>query len=773
MKKNTPIFLVFCLLVVFISARAQHKVTISGFVKDIETKEDLIGAIVQIKGIAKGVTTNAYGFYALNVSANDTIALMVSSLGYTPYLITFVADSINVKKDFFLSLQMKETKEVLVLGNKESQFVEATQMSKNEITIEEAKKIPPILGEVDIIKVLQMKPGIQSGGEGVTGIFVRGGGPDQNLILLDESTVYNANHLFGFFSIFNPDIVKGAEVYKGAFPAQYGGRLSSVIDVKLKEGNKNKFGASGGIGLITSRLTVEGPIQKGKSSFIISGRRTYIEPVIEYVNKQNVNDPNYEVIPNYYFYDLNAKINYELGKKDRVYASMYLGRDAFQYRTKSNFDFIWGNTVGTLRWNHVFGTKMFCNTSLYTTKYRYVIKQQFDSYDYKLASYINDVAFKTDFEYFPSNKHEVKFGAYFTQHNFSIGRLQSGTQDGSVNFEAGSVLGAQDFGVYLGDEFDLSSKWKVNAGLRLSGFRKKAEDNYYFMTPEPRFSLRYKLKPNISLKASYSRMMQYVHLVSNSGGTLPTDVWYPSNKYVNPESAHQVAIGPSASFKEGKYNVSYEFYYKRMYNQMDLRDGAQIFSNPKLEEEFVYGDGWAYGNEFFVEKKKGKITGWLSYTLSWNWRQFDQINRGEAFNPRYDQRHNINVVAMYELSKRFVLSLTWVYGSGNAVTLPQGRLMLQNVPGASVNIAIPEYMPRNSYRMEPYHRMDLAFIWKFAPRWGESDLTFAIYNMYNRANPYFIYFEPKSTTSAANYKFVAKQASLFPVIPTLTYNFKF
>ena len=745
----------------------------SGFIKDMETKEDLIGAVIQVKGALKGTTTNTYGHYAINVNANDTLEIKVSSLGFTTYTATVFSGPENFKNNIFLTPLVTETKEVVVVGSKDLQDFESTQMSKNVVTIEEAKKVPPVLGEVDIIKVLQLKPGIQSGGEGVTGIFVRGGGPDQNLIVLDEAVIYNASHLFGFFSIFNPDIVNAAELYKGAFPAQYGGRLSSVIDVKLKEGNKNKFGASGGLGLIASRLTVEGPIQKGKSSFIISGRRTYVEPFIDYINNKNKDKPDYDIIPNYYFYDFNAKANVELGKNDRLLGSFYLGRDAFKYRTRSNFDFIWGNTTGSLRWNHVFGSKMFCNTSMYVSNYSYVIKQKFETFDFQLGSYITDVAFKTDFDYAPNNKHDIKFGAYFTQHNFSIGRLQAGTTDGTVNFEAGNRLEAQDFGIYLGDEFEISPKLKANIGLRLSGFRKNQEGYYYYITPEPRLAVRYKLLPTISLKASYTRMMQYVHLVSNSGGTLPTDVWYPSNKYVNPESAHQFAIGPSASFLKGKYNISYEFYYKRMYNQMDLRDGAQIFSNPKIEEEFVFGDGWTYGNEFFVEKKKGKLTGWVSYTLSWNWRQFDQINKGLPFNPRFDQRHNINVVGMYELSKRFTLSLTWVYGTGNAVTLPQGRIMLQNIPGANTNFAIPEYMPRNSYRMAPYSRMDIAFIWKFAPRWGESDLTFAVYNAYNRSNPYFIYFEPEATATKNNYKFVAKQASLFPIIPTITYNFKF
>ena len=752
---------------------AQNTVTMSGYVKDKDSKEDLIGAVIHIKGVTKGVSTNDYGFYSINVPLNDSIEIIVASLGYEQFHEKIKTQNSNFKKDILLNSQITTTEIIKVVSKKAPKEIEETQMSKTQITIEDAKKIPALLGEVDIIKVLQMKPGIQSGGEGVTGIFVRGGGADQNLIILDEATIYNANHLFGFFSIFNPDIVKGAELYKGAFPAQYGGRLSSVIDVKLKEGNKTKFGASGGIGLISTRLTLEGPIQKGKSSFIISGRRTYVEPFINYINKANSKDTNYSPIPGYYFYDINAKANYEISEKDKLFASFYLGRDAFNYSQKSKFDFIWGNTAGSLRWNHVFGDKLFCNTSLYTTNYSYILKQKFDNFNFQLGSYIKDVAGKTDFEYYPNNKHEIRFGAYFTHHNFSIGQLQAGTDDGTVNFSNGTVLIAQDFGIYAGDEFDLIPNLKVNVGLRLSGFRRSKTSDDYFITPEPRFAARYKFNDHISLKGSYTRMMQYVHLVSNSGGTLPTDVWYPSNKNVNPESAHQFAIGPTANFKKGMYSLSYEFYYKRMYNQIDLKDGAQIFSNPKLEEEFVFGDGWAYGNEFSIEKKKGKFTGWIGYTLAWNWRHFDEINKGQAFHPRSDQRHNINVALMYEITKRLTFSTSFVYGSGNAVTLPSGRFVLQNVPGGNPQIAVPEYMPRNSYRMAPYNRMDIAFIWKFAPRWGESDLTFSIYNIYNRSNPFFIYFEPKVKGDKSNLNFVAKQASLFPLIPSLTYNFKF
>lgn len=755
----------------FSTGFSQQNPTINGFIKDAESNEDIIGATIFQKGSMNGTVSNSYGFFSLKVNA-DTVKLSVLAIGYESKEITVFKN--DPKLEIKLSPKTHETKEVEIIGKNDNRDLESTQMSTEKVTMAEAKKLPPIFGEVDIIKVLQMKPGIQSGGEGVTGIYVRGGGPDQNLILLDEAVVYNASHLFGFFSIFNPDAVKAAEIYKGGFPAQYGGRLSSVIDVKLNDGNKNKHTLSGGIGIITTRLTASGPLKKGKISYLVSGRRTYVEPFTKIINDRNKTKPDFNPIPNYYFYDMNAKIGIDIDAKNRLYIGGYFGRDKFNYTLRQNFNFIWGNSVGTIRWNHIFSPKLFSNTTFYVTDYRYKINRKVENYSFDLNSFITDYTVKTDFEYFLNKNHDIKFGAYGTYHQFSIGRLQAGTTDGSVKFGAGTNLEAKEGGVYFSDEIDINARTKINAGIRYSIF---VSNKKLYHNPEPRFSLRYKLSENASFKLSYSKMIQYAHLVSNSGGSLPTDVWYPSNKYVKPERANQIAAGPTFDLFKKKWVFGYEFYYKIMRNQLDLRDGAQIFANPKLEQEFVIGDGLAYGNEFYLEKKEGKLHGWVSYTLSWNWRKFDLINNGEPFHPRYDQRHNLNIVGIYEINKRLTLSSTWVYSSGNAVTLPQGRFFFQDIAGSPTNLAIPIFMPRNSYRMPAYHRLDLALVYKFFGKKHESDLTFAIYNVYNRRNPYFIYFDlvrdPKTNQPISDFKFEAKQVSLFPIIPTLTYNFKF
>jgi hypothetical protein len=766
----------FCFISILALGQDATRFIVSGYVRDEQSSENLTGVTIFIKGTMIGTVTNSYGFFSLNIPS-DSVVITFSNVGYESKELNLIRNQAvenELQLDVVLTSKIVTTKEIVIIGNSEKDKLQSTQMSTNSISIEEAKKIPPILGEVDIVKVLQMKPGIQSGGEGVTGIYVRGGGADQNLFLIDDATVYNANHLFGFFSIFNPDAVRGAELYKGGFPAQYGGRLSSVIDVKLNEGNKNKSTISGGIGIITSRLTFSAPIVKNKGSFIVAARRTYIEPFTRYLNKRNENNPNFNIIPDYFFYDFNIKANYDLTKKDRIFLSLYYGQDAFKYTLNQTINFNWGNKVANMRWNHIFNSKLFMNTAFFISDYRYEISQKLPTYSFNLGSFITDYSVKSDFEYFKNDKNSLKFGAYFTYHNFDIGRLQAGSTDGSIKFGAGNSLNAQDFGLYISDEFDFKNRWKINSGLRLSGFLK---GNNVLYNPEPRLSVRYKLRDNIAIKASYSRMIQYVHLVSNSGGSLPTDIWYPSNKNVSAEKSNQIAFGPTVNLFKDKLILGYEFYYKKMNNQLDLKDGAQIFNTPNLESEFVFGKGWAYGNEFYVEKKGNKLHGWISYTLSWNWRKFPDINNGIAFNPRYDQRHNVNFVAMYEITKRLSFSTTFVYGSGNAVTLPKGRFFFQNVNGVFFNPAVPEFLPRNSYRMAPYSRLDIAFVWKFAPRKGESDLTFAIYNVYNRRNPYFIYFDTEKNITknpnASDKVFLAKQVTLFPIIPTLTYNFKF
>jgi hypothetical protein len=562
-------------------------------------------------------------------------------------------------------------------------------------------------------------------------------------------------------------------LYKGDFPAQFGGRLSSVVDVKLKDGNDQCFSGSGGIGAIASRLTLEGPLIKDKSSFMLSGRRTYFDIFTRQLNKANAEKEDYDPIPDYYFYDMNVKVNYELGKRDRLFISGYFGRDIFKFKGDNfNFDFKWGNTTGTLRWNHIFNPRLFSNTSFVVSDYNYSIQNKFDIFKFTLGSSIQDVSGKTDFDYMLNNNHTFRFGAQYTYHNFSVGRLQAGSDDGRVSFNAGQNLFGSQMGMYASSDWSPDTQWRLSSGFRISGFESRGK---WSGGIEPRLSARYRLNQKTSLKASAARMFQYVHLVSNSGASLPTDIWYPSGRVVQPQRSDQITGGVSTLLGGSKFLLTNEVYYKWMKNQIDFRDGAQLFVNPELESEFVFGKGWGYGNEIYLEKKEGRTTGWLGYTLAWTHRKFDEINDGRRFFPRYDRRHDISMVIMHELSRRLSVTATWIYGSGNAISLPVGRFIVQDINGSNFNLrVIPEYLERNSFRMAAYHRLDLGLVWKFKRRWGDSDLTFSVYNAYNRRNPYFIYFEElrdKNTDLITGFK--AKQVSLFPVIPSVTYNFKF
>jgi len=748
---------------------AQQRVTLSGTIRSAENGENLIGVAVAIPALNTGTTTNTYGFYSISVPAGS-YTVQYSYVGFSTQQQT-VNLTKSTKVNINLTASSQELGEVVIQAGNLAEKLKTTQMSVDQLTSAQAKLMPALFGEVDIIKTLQLKPGVQSGGEGSAGLYVRGGGPDQNLFLLDEATVYNASHLFGFFSIFNSDAVRSVDLYKGGFPAQFGGRLSSVVDVKLKEGNNKQFAASGGIGLIASRLTIEGPIQKNKSSFIISGRRTYVDIFTKLLNKVNEDNPDFDPIPGYYFYDLNAKANFDLGANDRVYVSGYLGNDIIGFRNSGfNFNFDWGNKAATLRWNHIFNPKLFANTSFTTSSYRYKIANSLQDFSFDLSSNIKDLTFKTDFDYLPGHAHSIKFGAMATRHKFEVGRLKAGTEDQAISFNSGSNFQGLEYGLYAGDEYAPAPSLTFNYGLRLSGFY-NGQDNFNGL--EPRFAVRYSLNESLSLKASYTRMMQYVHLVSNSGASLPTDIWYPSNKVVQPQQSQQVAVGVSKLFGNGKYLFTNEVYYKLMRKQIDFRDGAQLFANENLNAEFLFGKGRSYGDEIYIEKKEGRTTGWIGYTLSWSYRQFADINEGRWYPNRYDRRHDISVVALHQLKPRLHLTGTWVYGTGNAFSVPVARIIVQGLPGDDPGF-VPVYSERNSYRQAAYHRMDLGLVYKLRPKRGESDLTFSVYNAYNRRNPYFVYFEQlENEAEDQTTGFRARQVSLFPVIPAITYNFKF
>ncbi|WP_083470410.1 TonB-dependent receptor [Rufibacter tibetensis] len=743
---------------------------LGGTLRSAATGEVLIGASVSVAGTINGVETNTNGVYTLRL-APGTYQIQFTYIGFQT-----LTQEVVLTRTTRLNVELQEVtnklNEVVVESERNSfqERLSTPQMSMETLSSREAKLLPALFGEVDIIKTLQLKPGIQSGGEGSSGLFVRGGSNDQNLVLLDDALVYNPSHLFGFFSVFNPDAVRGVELYKGGFPAQFGGRLSSVLDVKLREGNRKENDVSGGIGLIASRLTVEGPIQKDKSSFLISGRRTYVDVFTRMINKAKENDPDWSPIPDYYFHDFNAKATFELGANDRLFLNGYFGRDFFTFNDENfNFNFNWGNKVGSARWVHQFSPRFFVNTTFSVSNYEYEIKNELDIYSFNLTSNITDLTLKSDFEYISSEKHHLRFGGAVTNHRFVVGRLEANSQDGSVNVAAGNTYRGQEYGVYVSDDWSFNPVFTLSYGLRLSGFLNNGKN---FLGIEPRAAASYRLSETLTLKANYTRMFQYVHLISNSGASLPTDIWYPSSPGVKPQRSDQFTLGLTKLYKD-KYLFSTEAYYKKMNRQLDLRDGAQIFGNTELEDEFVFGTGDSYGQEFYVEKKEGKTTGWIGYTLSWTNRTFPDINEGRTFPTRFDRRHDLSIVGIQEVSRRISATATFVYGTGNAYSLPVQRFIFQDVPGEDYTV-IPVYPDRNSFRLAAYHRLDLGLVYKLRPKRGSADLTFSVYNAYNRRNPYFVYFETlKNEESNQITGFVAKQVSLFPVIPSITYNFKF
>ncbi|WP_400191790.1 TonB-dependent receptor domain-containing protein [Hymenobacter sp. B81] len=748
--------------------------------------EGLPGANVAVPALGLGTAANPDGSYVLELPAGRH-TLQFSFIGYQTITRELTVRPQEQRLDVVLPSAGNELTEVVIEGTGTlEQKLQTTQMGVERLSAREAKLLPALFGEVDILKTLQLKPGVQNGGEGTSGLFVRGGSADQNLMLLDEALVYNPNHLFGLFSTFNSDVVQSVDLYKSGFPAQYGGRLSSVVDVKTREGNKQRLGVSGGLGLISSRLALEGPLGKAaadapaKGSFILAGRRTYFDVFTRQLNKINEGVEDYNPIPDYYFYDLNLKANYQLTDKDHVFLSGYFGNDVFGFNSERgfNFDFHWGNRTGAVRWSHEFSPKLFTNTSVTGSYYVYDITNKLDQFSFGLRSDIRDWSLRSDWEWKPSDKHTVRFGGSGTLHRFGVGSLQARAQDNSLNIGQDIEYTGQEGGLYASDNFTVTDKLAVDYGLRLSGFRSGQND---YGGLEPRLAARYTLTPKLSVKASYALMYQYVHLVANSGASLPTDVWYPSRLSAKPQRSQQVSAGASWLLAGGKLLLTNEVYYKWAQRQIDFRDGAQLFVNPDLDAEFLYGTGQAYGNELYLEKKGGRTTGWIGYTLAWTTRQFDPqrggpgINQGRAFFPTYDRRHNLTAVAMHKLNERFDLTASFVFTSGNPTTLPAARIAVQDLEGTDLEI-VPVYPDRNSYRLPSYHRLDLGVVYKLRPRaWArESDLTLSIYNAYNRRNPYFIYFdEVKNKETGEPERFRARLVSLFPVIPSLTYNFKF
>ena len=770
--KKLLILLSFC---ISFMANAQQY-TISGTLKDASNGEDLIGATVKVKELPTvGAVSNVYGFFSLTLEKGN-YTLIFTSLGYEP-VEKKIQLSANQRFDIELAEQSTKLKEFEVTGEIEDANVSSTEMSIEKLDPKSIEAIPVLLGEKDIVKTFTLMPGIKSGGEGNGGFFVRGGGVDQNLILLDEAVVYNASHLLGFFSVFNSDAIKDVSLYKGGMPAEYGGRGSSVMDITMKDGNSKKFGASGGLGVISSRLTLEGPIVKDKGSFVVSGRRSYADLFLKLSPDEDLRDSKL------YFYDLNLKANYKINDKNRVYLSGYFGRDVLG--VGETFGFNWGNATGTLRWNHLFSDKLFSNTSLILSNYDYEFKIGSDEESFGFKASILDYNIKQDFSYFLNEKNTIKFGLNMIYHTFDPGELFSSIS-GFNPINLNDRLATEN-AVYLQNEQKVSELFSIQYGLRYSFFNylgnndsifdyneagnttnsryyNRHETAKFYGGFEPRLAAKYMLSEVSSLKASYNRNYQYIHLLSNATASSPTDSWVPSSNNVKPQIIDQIALGYFRNFKKNAYEFSVEGYYKNLQNQIDYKDGADLFLNGEVERELTFGSGIAYGAEFYLKKRKGAFTGWLSYTYSRSLRKFDAINNGEYYPARQDLIHDISAVGIYKFNEKWTASASWVYTTGLAVTYPSGGYQIEGVN-------VPYYSGRNQSRFPDYHRMDVGVTWynkktdKFESNWN-----FSVYNVYGRENTFSINFIDDESNPGQT---VAEQTALFKIIPSVTYNFKF
>jgi len=762
-------------LFVGLTGFSQRTHTISGTIKDHNTGETLIGASVTLlENPESDALSNRYGFYSISAPAGY-YTLIVSYSGYKNDTL-----KISLQRDTMRSIELvpvgTQLQEVVVVARR-SDNITQTLPGVQKVSIEEIKNVPVLFGEKDILKTIQLLPGIKSAGDGSSGFFVRGGAADQNLILLDEATVYNASHLLGFFSTFNSDAIKDVTIYKGDMPAQYGGRLSSLLDIQMNDGNDKNYKVSGGIGIISSRLNVEGPIVKNKGSFIISARRTYADLFLKLSKDSSVNK---SIL---YFYDLNAKANYQFGEKNRLFLSGYFGQDDLGYG--SQFGINWGNATATLRWNHIFNNKLFSNTSFIYSHYDYKININQTTNNLIILSKIKDFSLKSDLQYYQGNNNKINFGINLINHIFTPGTIQV-SETSSYNPLTIEKKYALDGSLYVSDEWSPSTKLKFNTGLRLTSFSVLGPGSFYsydkngnvidtstyasgkivksYLNLQPRFAATYQLDNKSSVKFSYSRNVQNLHLLSNSTGSNPTDVWIPSSNNVKPEISDQLSTGYYRNIAQNRYEFSAEIYYKFLQNQIDYKNGALLVANETVESQLLYGKGRAYGLELYLKKKYGKFTGWISYTLSRTERLIDGINNNSWYPNTQDQTHNVAVVGTYKYNKKWTFSADFVYNTGNAVTWPSGKYM---VNGNTVFY----YTERNGYRMPSYNRLDISATLqgrktaKFDGSW-----TFSVYNVYGRENPYFIQFQNDPSDPQ---KTEAVQYSLFRWVPSVTYNFKF
>lgn len=744
----------------------QAQYTISGTVSDSTNNESLIGAIVSVKGTSKGMATNEYGFYSITLPEGE-YDLVIKYTGYS-------AKTIHVSLHSNVSLNVpiansSVMKEVVITAEKDKnqEQISSTQMSTISIPVEQIRYVPTLGGETDVIKVLQLMPGVKRGGEGQNTMLVRGGSGDDNLILLDEAVVYNVSHLFGFFSVFNNDALKDVTMYKGGFPAQYGGRISSVMDIRMKDGDMQKYHVDGGVGLLSSHITIQGPLKKDTCSFILSGRRSYIDQVFRLAYGQ-------DILP-YYFYDATLKLNYKLNDNNRFFCSAYFGDDVLRppKSDSSIFDggFKLGNFTTTARWNHVFSQKLFSNLSFIHTRFRYDVEASIPGNSFLAKSRISDFGLKYDFSYYKNTENKFRFGFLGTFHGFRPNVINTaGTISDFVRSREGELVVNFETGLYFQHEWDMTDLIHISYGFRESFLIGK---DYFYTSPEPRVSATYMLNEDQSFKISYCRMTQYLHLVSSSAIALPTDLWYPVTKRVKPIYSNQVAAGYNINFPKLKSIASVEVYYKFMHNLIEYREGAVLVLNDSYEDELISGDGESYGMEVFFQRNAGKFTGWVGYTLSWTTRQFDDLNEGKKYYARYDRRHDVSVVATWEITPRFVASAAWVFSTGQRFTPVIGYYLMPNSSQTNVN-TLPIYGERNGTVLPSAHRLDISITMKSkakgARKWmkWQGEWSIGAYNFYNRAQPYKIQLE---TNEDGSVKYVSK--GLFGFIPFIAYNFRY
>ncbi len=810
MKRATS-FLIFILSAFCLQAQTKH--TVSGYITDISSKETLIGATILDLKSGRGTITNEYGFYSITLP-DGPVEFRTGYVGYKPVVIPF-----TLYKDTIINIDIPTIdalNEVTIFGNREVLGVRGSQMSAIDIPIEQIKAVPAMFGETDVLKALQLLPGVQAGAEATAGLYVRGGNPDENLLLLDGVPVYNVNHMFGMFSVFNPDAIKNVTLYKGSFPAHYYGRLSSVVDIRMKDGDLNQYHGNASVGLVSSKINLEGPIIKGKTSFNISARRTYSDILLNsaiWLNKQFDFANTDDLSMGYYFYDLNLKLNHKFNDNDRLYVSWYSGDDDiyFNYRSsdgaykeKTRLNWRWGNTVAAIRWNHVLGPKLFMDVSANYTQYRHKmgihIKEDDKKNNYKgsmginMKSGIYDASFRSDFHWSPSSGQDIRFGGSYTHHKFTPDVMELSmnssetmdndsvqTNDFNQTFGSRHIV-AHEYQLYAEDDIELTDVIKFNIGAGYAGF---SVNNRYYNSLEPRLSARFLVTDELSVKTGYAYMTQYVHLLSNNVINLPTDLWVPVTDKVEPEHSHQWALGAAYSV-DGLADFTLEGYYKQMDNLLEYKEGSTYMSgDTDWQNKVAMGKGWSYGLELMAQRSVGRLNGWIAYTWNKSQRRFDRpgmvINGGRTFDAKYDRRHKLDITCNYKFSDRFDMSATWLFETGNCGTIytqyyDSEILADEKDEQYQYTTTLGYYENRNNFRLNPTHRLDLSFNWhrKLSERVNRT-LNLSIYNAYNNRNPFLVYVYTDSYYRGDEWveERTLRQLTLFPILPTLSYSISF